>query len=161
MNNLLIIGAGQFGKVTKEIAESLKIFDKIDFLDDNNELAIGKVQDYTKFKGEYNRAIVAIGNSSTREEILNKLDSYYNIDSIISPNAIVSNSSKIGKGTIIEPLAIINANTSIGKGCIICAGSIINHDSKVGNYCHINCGSIIKSNSVVDDGIKVDYGEII
>ena len=34
MKNLLIIGAGQYGVVAKEIAESMKCFEKIDFVDD-------------------------------------------------------------------------------------------------------------------------------
>lgn len=44
-NNLLILGAGEFGHVVKEIAEDIGIFDKIDFLDDFNPLAIGRFDD--------------------------------------------------------------------------------------------------------------------
>ena len=40
--NLLILGAGQYGQVAKEIAEETGYFDKIAFLDDNSEQAIGK-----------------------------------------------------------------------------------------------------------------------
>lgn len=160
MNNLLIIGAGQFGQVTKEIAESLEIFNKIDFLDDNNDLAIGKIDDYKKYIKKYNRAIVAIGNAKYRKKLLEDIEKLYNIDSIISPFAYVSDTSKIGKGSIVEPTAFINANSEIGNGCIICAGSIINHNAKVGDYCHINCGAIIKSNSTIQNDRKIDYGEI-
>ncbi|MBR1677729.1 MAG: acetyltransferase, partial [Clostridia bacterium] len=32
--NLLILGAGQYGTVVKEIAKSMECFEKIDFLDD-------------------------------------------------------------------------------------------------------------------------------
>lgn len=161
MENLLIIGAGQFGQVTKEIAESLNEFNKIDFLDDNSELAIGKNADYELFTKDYQRAIVAIGNPTIRKEWLEKLKKCYKIDSIISPKAYVSSSAKIGEGSIVEPTAFINANTEIGEGCIICAGSIVNHNTKIGNYCHINCGSIIKSNTSIVDETKVDYGEIV
>ena len=160
MDNLLIIGAGQFGQVTKEIALSLNKFNKIDFLDDNSELAIDKVDNYKDHTDDYNYAIVAIGNPKVRNELLNKIKNCYKIDSLISPKAYVSESSIIGDGSIIEPTAFINANTEIGEGCIICAGSIINHNSKIGNYSHINCGAIIKSNSTIDEETKVDYGEI-
>ena len=43
MNNLLIIGAGQYGAMIKESARALNEYDKIDFLDDNSVLAIGKI----------------------------------------------------------------------------------------------------------------------
>ncbi len=35
--NLLIIGAGIYGVVAKEIAESMNCFEKIDFVDDNRK----------------------------------------------------------------------------------------------------------------------------
>ena len=44
--NLLIIGAGSLGAIAKEIAEEIAeemgTFQKIDFLDDDSDLAIGK-----------------------------------------------------------------------------------------------------------------------
>lgn len=36
--DLLILGAGQYGMVAKEIAEAMNCFQKIDFLDDVNQL---------------------------------------------------------------------------------------------------------------------------
>ena len=45
MKNLLIIGAGQYGMVAKEIAESMKCFEKIDFVDDVYPSAVGKICD--------------------------------------------------------------------------------------------------------------------
>lgn len=50
--NLLIIGAGQYGALAKEIAEVMKCFEKIDFLDDNSELAIGKISEMEKIAGD-------------------------------------------------------------------------------------------------------------
>ena len=41
--NLLIIGMGQYGMIAKETAEAMNCFDKIDFLDDNNENRAGNV----------------------------------------------------------------------------------------------------------------------
>ena len=52
MKSLLILGAGQFGQVTYEIAESLG-YQKIGFLDDNAAKAIGKLDDCEKFKAQY------------------------------------------------------------------------------------------------------------
>ena len=64
--NLLILCAGQYGQVAKEVAESMGCFEKIAFLDDNNENAIGKLADYEKFVTDYSSAFVAIGNADLR-----------------------------------------------------------------------------------------------
>ena len=161
MNNLLIVGAGQFGCVAKEIAESMNKYDKIDFLDDSNPIAIGKVEDYLKFKSKYKYFCVAIGNSKVREQIIEKLEKYFVLESIISPKSYISKSALIGSGTIIEAFAIINTEAKVGKSSLICSHSIINHNAEIEDFCHINCGAIVKSNSKVIKHSKIDYGKIV
>ena len=73
MNNLLIIGAGQYGAMIKESVRALNLYDKIDFLDDKSELAVGKIDEYKKFTDTYRCAIVAIGNADVRVETTEKL----------------------------------------------------------------------------------------
>ena len=53
MKNLLIIGAGQYGMVAKEIAESMKCFEKIDFVDDVYPSTVGKICDINKLIHEW------------------------------------------------------------------------------------------------------------
>lgn len=150
MSSLLILGAGQYSRIVYEIALENGVYDKISFLDDTNENAIGKLRDAGKFTGEYTDAVVAMGNCELRLKLLEELEELgYNIPVIISPLSHVSPSAKIGKGTVIEPMAVVNPNAVIGKGCLICAGAIINHDSIVGDSCHINCNAVINSNAAL------------
>ena len=161
MNNLLIIGAGQYGMLTKEIAESMNIFDKINFLDDNNTNSIDKINNYKKYIKEYKYTIVSIGNCNLRSKLVKELENYFSIAKIISPYAYISDSAAIKDGCIVEPGVVINANAKIGKSTIISAGTIINHNAIVGDFCHIDCGAIIKSNSNVSNYSKIDCGRII
>lgn len=46
--NLLILGASGHGRVVKETAEAMNVFDEIGFLDDNSEMAIGKLNDVSE-----------------------------------------------------------------------------------------------------------------
>ena len=144
MKNLLILGAGQYGSVVHEIAVAMDCFEKIDFLDDNNPIAIGKLQDYVKFAGAYNAAIVAIGNPKIRLEYIEKLENAgYEIATLIHPKAYVSPSSTVDVGCVVEPLAGINANVVVGKGCLISMGAIVNHNAVINDGCHIDCGSVV------------------
>lgn len=161
MNNLLIIGAGQYGAMLKESARALNLYDKIDFLDDKSEEAIGKLSDYEKFTDTYQCAIVAIGNGAIRLETTAKLKAAgYEIVSFISRRAYVSQSATIAEGCVIEPMSVVSTGVSIGSCTIISSGAVVNHNSKVGNGCHINCNATVRSNSDVPDKTKVDYGEI-
>lgn len=159
--NLLIIGAGQYGLLVRELATALESFHKIDFLDDSKEIAIGKIGEYEAFAGEYSYAFAAIGKADLRMQWVEKLEKAgFDVPVLISPMAYVSPSAKLGAGTVVEPMAVVHANTEIGKACIISAHSTVNHNSVCGDGCHIDCGAVIGSNSIVPCGTKVKYGEV-
>ena len=71
--NLLIFGAGGYGQVVKELAVETGKFNKIEFIDDNNPLAISKVSESEKFLKEFSCAIIAIGNPEVRQKIYNEI----------------------------------------------------------------------------------------
>ena len=161
MGNLLIIGAGQYGTMIKEFAGELDIYDKIDFLDDNSDEAIGKIDEYPDFVNEYTCALVAIGNAETRLKYSDKLKAAgYKIVSFISRRAYVSPSAKIAEGCVIEPMAVVSTGVKIGRCTIVSSGAVVNHNSTVGEACHINCNATVRSNSNIPAKTTVDYGEI-
>lgn len=162
MSKLLILGAGQYGMVAKEIAGSMHTFDKIDFLDDNNPIAVGKLDEYEKFKTEYDSAAVAIGNSQMRLDLIQKLKAVgYILPALIHERAYVSATATISEGCLVEAMTVINTDASIGTGCIISAGAIVNHNAVVGNGCHLDCGTIVKARTVIAEKTRTDYGQII
>lgn len=158
--NLLIIGAGGHGKVVKEAAEALKIYNRIDFLDDNSELAIGRVEEYEKFRNDYQYAFVAIGNAEIRNELVHKLSEHYTIPTIIHPTAYVSPSAQLGTGCYVGAKAVINTNSHIKNGCIIGIGALVDHDCVVGEYSYVNAGAIVKAGYRVDSFKKIDAGVV-
>ena len=158
---LLIVGVGQYGKLTKEIAESMNCFEQVDFLDDNNQIAIGKISQYEKYVNDYKYAIVAIGNSGFRLEMTEKLKSAgYTIATIISPLAYISKSAVINEGCIVEAMAVVNTETVVGKCSFISAGAVVNHNSVIGYGCHIDCHATVKSNAVVPEKMKLECGQV-
>ena len=161
MKSLLIIGAGQYGMVVKEIAGSLG-YDRIDFLDDNKPIAVGGINEYNSFTDRYASAVVAIDNAEMRLELISKLTAAgYELPVLIHKKAYVSPSAKIGVGTVIEPMAVVNTDTVIGVGCIISAGAIINHNCIIEDGCHIDCGTVVGARAVVKSKTNTKYGEII
>jgi len=160
--NLIILGAGGHGSVVKEAAEEMNVFNKIDFLDDNSENAIGKLNAISDFLKEYRYAFVAIGNNELRMEWFERIEELgYILPVIIHPKAIVSPSASVYPGTIVTMGALIQTNVVIEKGCIVGAGSIIDHDSFIGYGAHVDCGAIVKSHCVVMSNKKVESGTII
>lgn len=160
--NLLILGAGTHGKDVKDIAEGLRVFNKIAFLDDHKtgEDIIGKCKDALKYKSEYPCAFIAIGNNKIRKKYAKLLkDCKFLIPNIISPSATISPNAVIGEGVVVMPQSTIGSST-IGDFAILASNCLVNSNSKLGDYVHIDCGGIVLKDSKVDDGTQVKSGEI-
>lgn len=150
MNNLLIIGAGQYGRLVMEIAEDLGIYDRIDFADDNSGEAVCGVSAINDLYPEYGSIVVAIGDPAVRCSLTEMLlNTEFEIATIISTRAYVSPTASIGKGCIVEPFAVIQSEAVVEDGCFISAGAVVNHNCTVGAYSHIDCNaSVMKSSAV-------------
>lgn len=153
--NLLILGAGTFGAVIKEIAEETGVFGKIDFLDDAfgtaecqgryHEPSIGKLEDYQTFFPEYACAVVSIGDPEIRACWTKKLhDAGFTIPTIISPRAYVSESAQLGRGAVVGPMAVINPHAYVGTGTFVMACAVVDHNATLADYCNIQCGSVVR-----------------
>lgn len=166
--NLLIVGAGVYGLVAKEIAESLGCFEKIAFVDDNATATpngievIGKISDIGELATDYHNIVVAIGMSEVRLGLIQKFEEELpcRIATLVSPRAYVSPTAQIGKGSIIEPMATVHTGCVIGTGCIISAGAVVNHVSVCCDGVHIDCNATVEGYSLVPKGRKVCCGEV-
>lgn len=166
--NLLIIGAGIYGLVAQEIAESMGCFLRIDFVDDgeketpNGIPVIGTTQDLPVLSKEYANVVVAIGNPEFRQRLIRFIEeeTLLRLVTLVSPKAYVSPSAQIGKGCIVEPMAVIHTGCLLGKGCLICAGAVVNHRAMCGDCVQVDCNAVIPGNTVVLSGIKAAAGTV-
>lgn len=162
MKSLLILGAGQYGMVAKEIAEATGLYDRIAFLDDNSSASIGKLSDFNKCTDDFDSAVVAIGDAEKRLKLIEQLNcAGYDVPVLIHSRAYVSPSAVIGKGSFVEPMAVLHTDVVIGTGCIISVGTLINHNAVIGEGCHLNCGTIVGARVNVPYCAKTDCGQII
>lgn len=165
--NLLIIGAGVYGLVAKEIAESMGTFEKIDFIDDhakttpNGLPVLASTTQLECLIDSYYNVIVAIGNSEIRLQWIKWLEALpCRVVNLISPKAHVSPSAQIGKGCVIEPMAVIHTGCVLQDGCLVSAGSVVNHCSTLSNGVHVDCNATVMGNTVVPPCTKVYSGKV-
>ena len=166
-DNLLIIGAGAYGLVAREIAVDMNKFNKIDFIDDlrdsapDGTRALGTTEILGSLSNDYGCAIVAIGNANARLSIIEKLkNASFKIVSLISPRAYISPSAKIMQGCIVEPMAVVHTRAFLDEGCIVSAGAVINHESVCGKCSHVDCNATVASSATVPEMTKVCYATV-
>ena len=166
--NLLIVGAGVYALVAKEIAESMGCFGEIAFADDNakttpNGIAvIGKSTELEALSEVYGYMTVAIGNPEVRLRLLERIAQLPDcrVATLISPRAYVSPSAMIAAGSIIEPMAVLNTGCVLERGCIVSAGAAVNHCAWLGEGVHIDCNATVAGNVAVPAKTKVCSGEV-
>ncbi len=155
MERLLILGAGQYGFVAKEVAEAMGCFSSIEFLDDKSDIAVGGLSDCENV--EYDFAFVAIGNPELRAYWSGKVD---RLATLIHPSASVSPSAFISAGAIIEAGAIISSGAKIGRGTIVMSGSAVGHNAAVGDFCQLKYNCTVPENAVVPFKTKIDCNKV-
>ena len=162
--NLLILGAGSHGQNIKEIAEKLRIFRKISFLDDkytgDDKEIIGTCRQAEDFRNEYICAFVAIGDNKIRKKWTKFLrERGFIIPSIIAPSATISPKAVIGDGVAILPQSTVNESV-IGDCVILASNSLVDNGANVGSFARIDSGAIVLKNKKVPETKWVKSGEI-
>lgn len=159
--NLLIVGAGQYGCVAKEIAESMNCFQKIDFLDDCCETAVGSLNEYEKLSVKYAYALPTFKNSENRLKWMQKLQGCgYQVPILVSPKAYISPLAQVMAGAIIEPFAVLNCKVLIGRNCFIGANATVDCGTVIGEGSTICCGATVIGNTLVFPKTTVEHGQI-
>lgn len=134
---LLIIGVGGHGKVCADVAQKMCLWDEIVFADDNPPAAF-PYRIIGDSNVEWNEeCFIGIGNSMIRE----KLSKGRKLATLIHPNAVISESVKIGSGTVVMAGAVINADAEIGNNVIINTCASVDHDSQIGDFVHVSVGA--------------------
>ena len=175
-NNLLIIGAGQYGLVALEIAQAMGRFGKIAFLDDSfradsvedkgpepveGPAIIGTTRDIEKFAGQFRYGFVAIGNTDVRRHLTESLR--YNCITpaiLVHPSAFVSPNAQLQKGCCIEPLAVVQTGAVVATASFVASGAVIRHNAFVGEFCHVDCNAVVESLAIVPAETKIPCNSV-
>lgn len=142
--NLLILGAGSHGHEVQELAQSLNVFRKIAFLDDQKPEAIGPIRDLEHYIDAFPIAVPAVGDCALRTRWLESLGAAgFVLPVLIHPSATVSSSAGIGAGTVICARATVGLGAQLGRGCIIASGATIGRYAVLPDGTHIDCGQVV------------------
>lgn len=145
-----IVGASGHGKVVADTVSQQYPKASISFFDDEypekhiNGIwdVVGSIKDLIHHPGNYDCAIIAIGNNSIRRQKQQLcIDAGVNITSFIHPRAIVSPFANIGRGVVVLAGAVVNAFAVVGDACIINSNSVVEHDVKLAIGVHICPGA--------------------
>lgn len=158
---LLIVVSKRYGDYVKEIAESMGCFEKISFVDNDREGAIGKLEDVESFYPEYNCAIAACDDGTEKLEWNKKLEALYNIPVLFHMDSTISPSANLMPGCIVEPRAVVGCGSTIGQATVIGANVVVEPYCFIGDSCTLKSGTIVKSTSMVAMNTSTEQGSVL
>lgn len=165
MKEIVIIGAGDFGKEVAWLIEDINkkepTYIILGYLDDD----IGKIRKVingyqclgpiaylnTLNQNHHACAVIAIQKADVKKKIVETLPNFNDWETVIHPSVHISDTSTIGKGSIVCANASISVNTSIGNQCILNIGSTIGNDCRIGDYVAIMSGAVVSSHVKIGD----------
>ncbi len=120
------------------------------FVDDQYSNSIAKP--LSEFDPKKYKMMVAIGDSKSRFDIVQKLPKETIYFTFIHPTALVLDKNiKIGEGSFIGAYSILTTNIKIGKHSILNRGNHIGHDCNIGDYFSAMPGAIVSGNVTIRD----------
>ena len=184
MKNIVIIGAGGFGR---EVAWLIEDINKVKyewnimgFVDENKDLKGKLINGYVVLgdlewlKEQDIYAVCAIGDPKTKKNIIGRLSgSKVKYPILIHPSVIKSDTNEIEEGSIICAGNILTVNIKIGKHVIVNLDCTIGHDVEIKDYstvlpsvnisgCVITGECVnIGTNSAIIQGVKIGKNTII
>ena len=165
MKKILILGAGGYGRTVADLARQLGCYQKIAFLDDDQETApgiLGKCADFLQFADADTEIYPAIGNNAARMDWIETLEHHgIPVPTLVHPSAYVSPTAVLYSGVTVLPKAVVNTSVTLKTGCIVNIGVLIDHDCVIEAGCHLAPGVIIKAENRIPAGSKLDSGTVI
>ena len=148
--SLLVVGAGGHGRVVADAAAASGLWASLAFLDDRYPglrhsgpwPVIGTVVDAKHLSGQFDSAVVGIGNNQRRLEILALLEKLgFALPSVRHPRAAVSVHAVLGRGTVVLANASVNIGAVLGDACIVNTNASVDHDCVLEHGVHVGPGS--------------------
>lgn len=178
MDNLIIVGAGGFGKHLKSNIKNFNSnkYNFVGFFDKNIKLKTKFNEKNIKKNSKKYVFANGIGNFSYSwyPKIFLKYKKLgFEFINLIHKTAIISNKVKIGLGSVFMENSLVKSGSQIGDFCIINSSAIVSHDVDIGDYCNISLGAKIGGNckigkntflginSTIIQGIKIGSNSII
>ena len=171
MENIVIIGAGGFGREVKmlidQINEGSLQYNLLGFYDDSVQKGtevfglevLGSIEELNQVT-KPTAISIAIGSPKVKKDIKDKLSNpMLSFPRLIHPSVVLGIPSEtIGIGAIICAGTIITVNITIGEFVILNLGCTVGHDTVIGNYCSFMPQSNIAGEVILGEAVYVGMG---
>ena len=165
----VIIGAGQYSGVIREILETEEKLEIEGYLDDNPALSGKKIDGLSVLgttdllkdmtgKG-INFFIVSVGEPHVRAMLFKRaLSAGLDPISAVHPKACISKSAVIEDGSVVEAHSVVAIHCFVGRGGFITQNCSVSHHCRLEEFSHMAPGSHLGGTVKVGRGVLIGLG---
>lgn len=175
MKDLIIVGAGNFGREVAQLVEDINNEKKewmlLGFIDEtkeklgtliNNIPVLGGFDWLEKYTTGRICTAIAIGNPRDKYNLIRRASAYHvDFCNLIHPEAKISRFAELGTGCIICWNSFLSVNTRVGDHVSINPGCGIGHDTIIGDYSTLYWNVTLSGNVKLNDGCEVGANSVV
>ncbi len=160
MKEIVIVGAGGFGKEIGFLVNQLSDYHLLGYVDDRKrkgeKVGHATVLGTIEWLAYYSKPVnVAIGVAAPeiKKRIYQKLqvNPYLKFPNLISPFALIDEEVQFGQGNIIMPFATLLTDIQIGDFNMVNLRTSIGHDTTIGSYNSLFPNVTVSGNTTIND----------
>ena len=177
MTDVVIIGAGGFGREALDVAEAtihqgrdLRIAGVLDdalsttgadLLQRRGVAFLGGLTSWLNQPDDV-EFVVAVGDPATRERLADRLEAAgLRAATLVHPSAVVGTRVVLGPGTVVCGGVQLSTEVTTGRHVHVSAGALIGHDVTTADFVSINPGAIISGGVQLGRGTLVGAGAVV
>jgi len=164
--NLIIIGAGPFGREMRDLAAGIESAMGDDcpwrltgFLDDRavSPGGIPVIDSPADYQPKDNDVFIcAIGDPRQRSKYAAMLRNRgVEFAVLIDPSAKIGGQTEFASGCIVGPFCVISCHVTAGQDTVFTSHVTVGHDVRLGSSCHVGAYAFMGGGAVAGDGVTV------
>jgi sugar O-acyltransferase (sialic acid O-acetyltransferase NeuD family) len=175
MKDLVIFGAGSFGREAAQLVEEINMDKKqwnlLGFIDEtpekqgktfNDHAVLGNIDWLKKNIGSNLRIVCAVGNPKDKYCIIRKLSGFdLQYANLIHPCVCSNRTVELGTGNIICWNTFLSVNTRIGSHVAISPGCGIGHDTVIDDYSSLYWNVTLSGNVRISQGCELGSKSVV
>ena len=165
MKNLIIIGAGGFGREVAWLAsEARDPFQVLGFLDDRTNIPSEELGGHRLLGGldlwpsfTETALVIAIGNPRTRYAVAQRLQTRGETEfaTLVHRSCLIGPNCHIAAGSMVCAGCILTTNINVGPHSILNIGTTVGHDVQIGSFVTVAPQVALSGCVVLGDGVEI------
>lgn len=176
--DLIVIGAGGFGRETLDVAEAINASSRqpvwriLGVVDDApSEINLLRLKERSvHYLGRISdslsdlrvKAALGIGNPLARRAVRGSMAASGALPAtLIHPTAVLGSRTHVGAGTVICGGTIVGTNVHLGEQTHLNPHVVIGHDTRLGDFVSVNPNATVSGECTIGDGVLIGAGAVV